>query len=91
MGGYIEKEDNLSHTGNADYIVIKGLGSCNRHTTFYRTKDNGVSVVCGCFNGTLAEFEKKVKDTYKDNKYAKEYLAAIEMVKVHFDLEASND
>ena len=110
LGGYIEKEDNLSHSGNAwvcgdakvygnakvygdarvygdaDYICVKGLGSCNRNTTFYKTKDDGVSVACGCFNGTLKEFETKVKDTHKDTKYAKEYLCAVEMVKVHFEL-----
>lgn len=72
--------------GDADYICVKGLGSCNRNTTFFKTKDGGVSVVCGCFNGNLAEFEAKVKKTHKDTKYAKEYLIAVEMAKIHFEL-----
>ena len=121
LGGYIEKEDNLSHDdtagvyggarvcgnaqvcggaqvygdarvcGDADYLCFKGLGSCNRNTTFYKTKDNGISVVCGCFNGTLDEFVAKVKDTHGDSKYAKEYLAAVEVVKIHFELEDHNE
>ena len=69
-----------------DYISVKGLGRKNRNTTFYKTKNGDINVVCGCFNGTLAEFEAKVKDTHRDTKYAKEYLLAVEMVKVHFEL-----
>ena len=109
LGGYIEKEDNLSHDDNAwvcgdaqvygnarvcdsaDYLCFKGLGSCNRNTTFYKTKDNGISVVCGCFNGTLDEFIAKVKDTHGDGKYAKEYLAVVGVVKIHFNLEDHNE
>ena len=50
------------------------------------TKDGGVDVVCGCFSGTLAEFAAKVKETHGESKFAKEYLAAVEVVKVHFEL-----
>ena len=74
-------------SGNDDYLCIKGLGSFYRNTTFYRTKDNGVSVVCGCFNGTLNEFVAKVEETHGNSKYAKEYLAAVKVVKIHFELE----
>ena len=35
-------------------------------------------VWCGCFKGTLKEFEIKVKETHKDNKqYLAEYLGFI--------------
>ena len=71
--------------GNADYLCFKGLGSCCRNTTFFKTKDGGVSVVCGCFNGTLDEFSEKVKETHGDSRFAKEYLAAVEVVKIHFE------
>ena len=71
-------------SGNADYLCIKGLGSCNRNTTFYKTKDNDIGVVCGCLSGTLDKFVAQVKDTHGDTKYAKEYLAAVEVVKIHF-------
>ncbi len=37
---------------------------------------------CGCWRGNLADFEKKVKATYKDNKrYLTEYLSAIKFFK----------
>jgi hypothetical protein len=89
LGGFIEKESNLSHdgnawvSGNADYICIKGLGRFNRSTTFFRT-EQGVSVVCGCFTGTLEDFEAKVFETHGNSIYAKEYLAAVEVAKIHF-------
>ena len=67
-----------------DYCIIIGFGSRLSATTFFRCKDDEIRVNCGCFNGTLDEFRDKVKETHKDNKYAKEYLLAIDMVKVHF-------
>ena len=67
-----------------DYCIITGFGSRFSATTFFRCKDDEIRVNCGCFNGTLDEFRDKVKETHKDNKYAKEYLLAIDMVKVHF-------
>jgi hypothetical protein len=72
--------------GNADYLCFKGLGSCYRNTTFFRCKDGYIHVRCGCFRRTLTEFENKVKETHGDSKYAKEYLACIEVVKIHFDV-----
>ena len=129
LGGFIEKEENLSHDGNAwicddaqvcdgarvrddawvcdgalvsdsaqvcggaqisgrdDYLCFKGLGSENRNTTFFKCNDGHIHVKCGCFNGTLAEFEEKVKETHGDSKYAKEYLACVQVVKIHFGIE----
>ena len=72
--------------GNADYIIIKGLGSKYRNTTIFRTKEN-IAVKCGCFYGTLAEFVDKVKETHGNSKFTKEYLALIDLVKIHFELE----
>ena len=79
--------DNAEVCGDADYICIKGLGSEYRNTTFYNNKKGGVSVCCGCFYGTLDEFAAKVKETHADNVYAKEYLAAVEVVKIHFGIK----
>ncbi len=102
LGGYIEKESNLSHDGNAwvygnarvygdaDYICIKGLGACNRNTTFFKCKDGHIHVSCDCFSGNLSEFEVKVKETHGGSKFAKEYLAAVEVVKIHFE-EGNNN
>ncbi len=77
---------NAEVCGNADYITIKGLGSKYRNTIIFRTKEN-IAVKCGCFYGTLAEFVDKVKETHGNSKFAKEYLALIDLVKIHFELE----
>lgn len=85
--GNAEVYDNAEVCGNADYITIKGLGSVCRNTTIFRTKGKNIAVKCGCFYGTLAEFVDKVKETHGNSKFAKEYLALIDLVKIHFELE----
>ena len=72
--------------GNADYIYLKGFGSHNRSTTMFRIKGGNICVSCGCFSGTLEEFENKVKETHGNNKFAREYLALIEAAKIHFEV-----
>ena len=77
--------DNADISKSSDYCYISNFGSRkNNKTTFFKCKDKSIKVKCGCFNGTLDEFRTKVKETHGDNKYAKEYLSAIEMVKNKF-------
>lgn len=113
LGGYIEKEENLSHEGNAwvsgdawvygdarvygdaqvygnarvsgqkDYSCTNGFGGIGG-TTFFRTKDGGVTVSCGCFSGTISEFRENVKKAHKDTKLAKEYLMLADLMEYHF-------
>ena len=119
-GGWIEKEENLSHEGNAwvcgnakvwgdakvwgnawvwgnaevcgneHYLVVGAIGSRKDFTTFFRSKNLEICVTCGCFRGNIDEFAKKVKQTHGENKYAKQYMAAIEMAKVCIDLTPEN-
>lgn len=96
LGGYIEKEENLDHDGNAwvtgnarvygdaDYATVKGFGRCNRNTTFFRCKDGKVRVVCGCFFGDMEEFRAIINRTHGDGKLAKEYLAIADLMEMHF-------
>lgn len=70
----------------ARFLII-GIGSCNRPTTVFRTKENGLRVSCGCFCGDLNEFAAKVKETHGDSKYAWEYMSFIETVKIHFKVK----
>ena len=104
LGGYVEKEENLSQygdalvrgnaevsgdacvSGDADYIYLKGFGSHNSSTTMFRAKGGNICVSCGCFSGTLEEFESKVKETHGSNKFAREYLALVEVAKIHFEV-----
>ncbi len=119
LGGWIEKEENLSHEGDcwvydeakvygkarvcgkakvygkarvcgnaviksmSDYITISPIGSRNGVTTAFRTAE-GVRIACGCFYGSIDEFEKKVRKTHGDNRHGKEYLAFIELLRVRF-------
>lgn len=127
-GGWIEKEKNLSHCGNAwvcddakvygnakvygdawvcddaevcgdakvcgdaevcsvtHVLVIGPIGSRRGFTTFYRDRDNGISVRCGCFNGKLDKFLEKVTETHGESKYAQVYRAAAGLAEMQIDL-----
>lgn len=63
-----------------DYSATSCFGSGNRTTTFFRTKDGGISVRCGCFYGTLNEFREKVKERHGDSRLAKEYLMLADLM-----------
>ena len=62
------------------------FGSCNRHTHAYLTKDNKVEITCGCFRGSIEEFEKKVEKTHSGKIYEKQYKAIINAIKIKFGL-----
>ena len=63
-----------------DYSATSCFGSEDRTTTFFRTKDGGIGVRCGCFYGTLAEFREKVKKRHGDSRTAKEYLMLADLM-----------
>lgn len=105
LGGWIEKEDNLSHNGscfvygNAEvydsadisktehYICIGPIGSRGDFTTFFKSKDGKIMVVCGCFYGDIDRFAEKVHETHEGNKHEKIYLAAYELAKLQIEVE----
>ena len=123
LGGWIEKEYNLSQEGSAwvfgearvfgeawvygearvygkalvsgeadifkteHYIVIGPAGSRHDCTTFYRNKNNGISVICGCFKDSIEDFLARVNETHGDNKHGQVYRAAAELAKLQIDLE----
>ena len=70
----------------SDILVVGAIGSRDGYTTIFHT-DKGIFVQCGCFKGTLEEFEKKVKETHQGNKHERDYLALIEFVKVKFEVK----
>ena len=79
-------------SGNADiendnnHCGFDCFGSCNRHTHAYLTKDNKVEITCGCFRGSIEEFEKKVEKTHSGKIYEKQYKAIINAIKIKFGL-----
>ena len=111
LGGWIEKEENLSHEGKAwvwgnaevwgnakvfsarHVLVIGAMGSRDDFTTFFRDKDNEITVKCGCFLGKIDKFLEKVTQTHGDSKYALVYRAAVEVARLQIDLsgEAPKD
>lgn len=102
FGGYIEKEENLSHFGdawvygnaevfNTRHFFVQGpIGSRDGYVTFYRTKDDTVEVRCGCFSGSLQEFVNQVEETHGGSRYEKEYKLAAELAKVCIRLEGES-
>lgn len=114
LGGFIEKEENLSQEGDAwvcgdarvfDDAQVCGdaclksdachcgfdcFGSFNRHTHAYLTRDNAVEITCGCFRGSIEEFEKKVKNTHEGTVYEKQYNAIINVIKIKFGLDETS-
>ena len=83
--------DNAWVCGDADCLLIGRIGSRFSFTTFFKNKDKGITVSCGCFLGTIAEFRAKVTDTHGNNKHAKMYNLAADMAELqilgeeHFD------
>lgn len=67
-----------------DFSLVSSFGSENRTSTFFRCDDGKVRVSCGCFYGTIHQFEKKVRKTHKRNQFAKEYLLVAKLMKRRF-------
>ena len=78
---------NANISDNNSYCCFQSFGSSNRTTTAFREKDGNIRIDCGCFSGTITEFKNKVIETHGDSKYAKEYLAIIEVIKIKFDVK----
>ena len=70
---------------NQDILWISSIGSRYDTTTFFKNQNGGISVSCGCFSGTLKEFEAAVAETHKNNCYAKDYQLAIQLAKLHIE------
>ena len=79
--------------GNAEikqsshYLVIGPIGSRDEFTTFFRSKTLEIMVYCGCFFGTIKEFEKAVNKTHGDNAHGKAYRLAIALAVERIEVE----
>ena len=79
---------NLSATNlrGADLSGAGAIWSCGPGGSRYDMchfvqHDHGLMVNCGCFWGTLAEFEAAVEETHGDNEHGRYYRAVIEAAK----------
>ena len=75
---------------DADHCGFDCFGSSNRHTHAYLTSDNTVEITCGCFRGSIEEFEKKVKNTHAGTVYENQYNAIINVIKIKFGLDETS-
>ena len=67
-------------TSNSDYSCFQSFGSEGRTTTAFREKGNKIKIRCGCFSGSVEEFEKRVEKTHGDSKFGREYKAVINVI-----------
>ena len=72
---------------NANIFWCSSIGSRHATTTMFRNKDDGITVTCGCFMGTLEEFAARVEEEHGENIFGKEYKLLIELAKIHFGLQ----
>ena len=89
VGGNAWVGGNALVKGPRDIYWISCIGSRNGTTTFFRNADNGISVACGCFYGTIDEFAAAVTKTHGDNEHARAYRHAIEIAKLRIELEVA--
>ena len=86
--------DDAKILDSSDYISFTGFGSINRTTYMFRGQDGRIKVKCGCFRGTLKEFEHEIKHTIEwkpfpqgnKRRFSKEYLECVRLAKIHFGI-----
>ena len=81
-GAYLGEADGkkIVITGERSILQIGLIGSRKDYLIAYST-DHGTLIQAGCWTGSLDEFEIRVKKEHSDNKFAKEYAAAIAFIK----------
>lgn len=68
-----------------EFVNVGNIGSRNDTTHYFYNEDR---IICGCFDGTMKEFEDKVKEEYeKEDKEYKQYMIAIDTLKKLAELE----
>ena len=73
-------------SSNPQRYTGQKIGSRNDQTTTYWNEEKN-QVVCGCYSNTLDEFEKKVQEIHRNNKYGKQYKKYIAIVRKIMEME----
>lgn len=76
--------------GNASWLIVGPIGSGDNFTTFFSGKD-GIYVSCGCFYGSISEFEEAVEKTHAGTKHEKDYKLAIALAKSRIVTAEANE
>ncbi|MFR4026916.1 MAG: hypothetical protein ACLTZY_15955 [Alistipes indistinctus] len=77
----------LSVSNNNEHCGFDCFGSVNRHTHAYKTQSGKVEITCGCFRGSIEEFDRQVKKTHQGNEFERQYMAIAEVIKIKFGLK----
>ena len=73
------------YKAKGNFIGVENIGSKNDTTYYFYNEDR---IICDYFDGTMKEFEDKVKETYeKNSKEYKQYMIAINTLKKLAELE----
>ena len=73
------------------YLSISPIGSENGCLWTFRGEDGVLKLNRGCFSGTLPEFVEAVKAKHSGNKYERQYMAAIELIKTVLMVDDNGD
>jgi hypothetical protein len=69
----------------ADYLILGPAKSSQRFTTAHRDTKIGIRINCGCFSGTIAEFEQAIETTHEKNpEFLAQYRGFVALIKIHF-------
>lgn len=73
-------------------LVIGPIGSRSDYTAFFRDKNGGITVTCGCFMGDIETFLNKVVETHGFSKHAQVYCwaAGLAMLQMEFVLQSTS-
>ena len=87
--------ERCSHEGltNSRYIAIDRIGSSFKYVTVDRIgsslkAEEGFFVRAGCWFGSFAEFEARVKEVHGGTKHERHYLKALELAKLMLEDDA---
>lgn len=68
---------------NPQRFLSAKIGSRETHTTLYWTTKKDTQIICGCWRGSLTEFEMRVKCEYRSkSKYRLQYMDFINKAKI---------
>jgi hypothetical protein len=73
---------------NPERITSPKIGTRKGNTTYYWT-DKKEIIVCGCFTGSMDDFELRVKETHGDNEHGTAYKSWIKRVKNYLNCEVT--
>lgn len=74
--------DSAFLVGKRPIFQIGPIGSRCAYFTSYLTTD-GIKLQTGCFFGTVDEFAATLSEKHGDDIHAKEYQAALDMIRCH--------